>query len=304
MKKLLPNFKPSDFESDNELFYKEKLFDNNESPIIAYGTDTGMTVMYISASSKEEYYKEFKKIKKEALLNLKTIETNYQITEIEDSKILFAEGEYASEKILDKDFMLKISSELGTTSLMVGIPLKGVLIAIDSNSSIRMKLPVMVKQYYQNPEYKGLCEKVFLINNGEISGMGGDGFSEEDNNQGFVISEDKNQNYSIDIKSENLEELHEELNSVFPQVMMMIMERKKFGGNITFKLKNIPLNTELVQQCNKYIEQIEKNEMLQVISEVLVSNKVNFKFLHNNKQIAPSENLNEIPQKKWWEFWK
>ena len=289
MDKLLPILKTSDYRRDDNLVFKEFLFENEVSPIVAYGKDAGNMIMYESASDEEDFKLKFPEIRSEAMANLHAIEVNYQITDAEGSKILFAEGhEYASEKILDKDFMNKIAGELQCDSLMVGIPFKGLLIAIDSNSSMRLKLPVLVKQYYDNPQQDRISDKVFLIQNGEIVAIGGKDMPKSVDDDNFSIVENTEQNYSIALNSSSIEQLTQDVNTSFQQTMLMIMQRKAFGGEVTFKLNDrIELNQQLIDKCHSYIDQIEKNEMLQAISQALASSKVKFKFLHNGNVIAP-----------------
>ena len=260
MDKIIPILKTSDYRKDEKLLFKEYLFDSKISPVIAYGKDSGRMVMYESASDENDFNIKFPKIKEEAISNLKSIDVNYQITDAEGSRILFAEGnEYASEKILDKDFMIKIAKELDSDNLMVGIPFKGLLIAIDSNSPMRLKLPVVIKQYFDNPQQDKISDKVFLVQNGEVVAIGGEDLPKNDNIENFVISENKEQNYSIELNSKNIEELTKDVNTSFQQVMLMIMQRKSFGGEITFKLNNtIPKNQSLIDKCNSYIEQSKR----------------------------------------------
>ncbi|WP_405251760.1 DUF1444 family protein [Dokdonia sp. Asnod3-C12] len=289
MDKLIPILKTSDYRKDDKLFFKEYLFESKISPVIAYGTDSGRMVTYESASDENDLNLKFPKIKEEAISNLKLIDVSYQITDAEGTKILFAEGnEYASEKILDKDFMIKIAEELNCGGLMVGIPFKGLLIAIDSNSPMRLKLPVIVKQYFDNPQQDRISDKVFLVQNGEVVAIGGEDLPQNDNLNNFVISENKKQNYSVELNSKNIEELTKDVNTSFQQVLAMIMQRKLFGGEITYKLSSsIVLNQALKDKCNSYVQQIEKNELLQSISKALAASEVKLKFFYNDKQIAP-----------------
>ncbi|WP_036154706.1 DUF1444 family protein [Maribacter forsetii] len=299
METLLPILKTADYRKDEKLQFKEFLFNDSIAPVVAYGKDRGNAMVYESASDESDLYNRFPGIKKEALANLKAIDVGYQITDAEGSKILFAEGnEYTSEKILDKDFMIKIAAELKCDTLMVGIPFKGVLMAIDSNSEMRLKLPVVVKQYFENPQQNPISDKVFLVQNGEVVAMGGEKLPENKSDENFVISENKAQNYGIELKSKKIEELVTDINTSFQQVMLMILQRKSFGGEITFKLsKAIVKDETLINKCNSIIEQIEKNEMLQTISQALASSKVQFKFLHDGILIAPTATAISIEPK-------
>ncbi len=289
MAKIIPILKPSGYREEETFLFKENLIDSEVSPIIAYGKDLGEMLIYESASDAKDFDERFPLIKVDAIKNIESIDLKCEITEIENSKILFVEeNEYASEKILDVNFMKQIAEDLDCSTLMVGIPFKGMLIAIDANSPLRLKLPVLVKKYFDNPQQDRISDKIFLVQDGVVIGIGGENLPDS-YDENFKVLENSQQNYTIELNSENIEALTDDLNTSFKQVMLMIMQRKAFGGEISFKLNdNIELNQTLIDKCHSYIQQIEKNEILQTISQTLTSNTVNFKFYHNENLIAPS----------------
>lgn len=285
----MPVLKPSGYRKEETLLFKENLIDNEVSPIVAYAKDMGQMMMYESAEDEKDFGERFAQIKEEAIKNIAAIDVDYEIAEVEGGKMLFVEGnEYASEKILDTEFMKLVAKELDCSTLMVGIPFKGALIAIDANSPLRMKLPVVIKNYFDNPQQDRISDKVFLVQNGEVIAMGGENLPDSQENDNFKIIEDSEQNYTIELNSKSIDQLTADVNASFGQIMTMVMQRKTFGGEIAFKLNdNIELNQTLIDKCYSYIEQIKQNELLQTMAKALTSTDVNLIFYHNQELIAP-----------------
>ena len=289
MGQLLPILKPSDYRKDVKLFFKERLFDSSASPIIAFGTDEGNLISYEGASSDEDYQNRLPMLKKQALDNLKSIQPEIQVQDAQGTKIAFViNNEYASEKILDVEFMKSVGKRIGSNSLMVGVPFKGHLIATDSNSDIRMKFPAIIEKYYNNPEQDAISDKVFLVNDGEIVAMAGENI-DDDQQEKFVITEiGTSNNYKVDVKSKSIEELTENVNTSFQQIMAMIMQRKIFGGEISYHIgTDLQLDNRLVEKCQDIVKQIETSEMAQVLIQSLTNSSTKLTFYYENKQIAP-----------------
>lgn len=315
MGQLLPILKPTGYRQDVPLFFTEQLFNSSVSPVIAFGTDEGNRISYEGASSDEDYKSRFPILKQQAFDNLKAIQPTIEVQDAQGTKIAFVVGhEYASEKILDSDFMRQVGKAINSNSLMVGIPFKGHLIAIDSNAEIRLKFPAIIQKYYNNPQQDPISDKVFLVNDGEIVAMAGESIDDDGGNDNFTITEiGKTNNYKVELKSKSIEELTENVNASFQQVMALIMQRKVFGGEVAYHLgKDMKLDKILIEKCQSYVTQIEENEMAQTLIQALTSTKTKLSFYYNNKQIAPVDN-NSIEQqsqhlddttKKWWQFWK
>lgn len=314
MGQLLPILKPTGYRQDVPLFFKEQLFKSSASPVIAFGTDEGYAMAYESAANEEDYILKLPEIKSKAIENLKAIQPNIEVQDAQGTKIAFVVGhEYASEKILDSNFMKQVGKAINSNSLMVGILFKGHLIATDSNSEIRLKFPAIIQKYYNNPQQDPISDKVFLVNDGEIVAMAGEAIDDDGNNN-FIITEiGKTNNYKVELKSKSIEELTENVNTSFQQVMAMIIQRKVFGGEVAYHLgSEMKLDKILIEKCQSYVTQIEENEMAQTLIQALTNTKTKLSFYYNNKQIAPIDN-NSIEQqdqylndttKKWWQFWK
>ncbi|MBB6002332.1 hypothetical protein [Arcicella rosea] len=315
MRQLLPILKPTGYRQEVPLFFKEFLFESSSSPVIAFGTDEGNRISYEGASDEEDYKNRFPILKRQAFDNLKEIQPSIEVQDAQGTKIAFVVGhEYASEKILDSDFMKQVGQLIGSKSLMVGIPFKGHLIATDSNSEIRLKFPAIIQKYYNNPQQDPISDKVFLVNDGEIVAMAGENLEDDGGKDNFIITENgKTNNYKVELKSKSIEELTENVNTSFQQVMAMIMQRKVFGGEVSYHLGGeMKLDKILTDKCQSYVTQIDENEMAQTLIQALTNSKTSLKFYYKNRQIAPLDNnstpqqgFEEIdPEKKWWQFWK
>jgi len=292
MGQLLPILKPAGYRQDVPLFFKERLFYSSYSPVIAFGTDEGNSILYEAASNEEEYNRLLPSLKQQALKNLKAIQPEIQIQDLQGTKVAYVIGtEYASEKILDVDFMKQVGKSIGSVSLMVGIPFRGCLMATDSESEIRLKFPVVIAQHYNNSQQAPISDKVFLVNNGEIIAMAGEKIENDESSDGFIITEKgKTNNYEVELNSKSIEQLTDHINSSYQQIMLMITQRNVFGGEITYHIgKELELNNQLIEKCQNYCKQIETNEMAQSLIKILTNSPINISFYYQNKKIAPAE---------------
>ena len=293
MNKRMPILKPSGYRKDVAHFFKESLIDNDAAPVVAYGFDKGSHIEYEGTGSKTDFEDRFPTFKKEALENLSQITPHVEIVDLEGSKVAFVTGhEYASEKILDPDFMKDLGEQLGTGSLMVGVPFKGHMIAASSTSTLRGKLPAVVKKYYDNPQQDVISPYVFLVESGVISAIAGQNIASNDD---FGISEDMNShNFTVTLDCKNIEELANQANASYQRVLLMAMQTGEFGGDIYFKIKpNLPLDQPLKDRCLAFVENVHKNEMAQGIIGALSKNGIRPIFSYDGQQIAPD--LGENP---------
>jgi len=170
MGRLLPVIKNFGWFKDDILVLKEQLLDFEQSPVIGIAEDLDNMIKYSEASSPENYDKELQERKSEALVNLKELEVAYEVQEVNNNKVIVASGqEFASEKILDHDFLKKMHQELGSDQIAIGIPFQGLFIAISNNDKeLINKFPAVVKKHYDNPQADKISDRVFLSINANI----------------------------------------------------------------------------------------------------------------------------------------
>ncbi len=298
MEKIIPILKPAGYRKEEPFFLKKRLFENPGSPVIAFGKDVGPAIQFEQATSQEEMAVKLPKIEAEALQNLKSIPSDIDIREVEDTKYAFVSGdEYSSEKMLDIDFMAKLASQLGADSLMVGIPFKGILLATDANGPLREKFPNLIHNYYNDPKSDPISPNVFLVRDGETIAMGGEDV-ESSHDEHFSVAElSETNNYEVHFKSRTLDDMTDSLNKSFQQILLMIMDRKVFGGQINFHLDPAmkPTN-EVVDKCNSYVEQMSDKELLQTVVTAIGASRLDVAFfitihklLHQLEKIKQSQ---------------
>lgn len=164
MGQLLPVIKNFAWFQDDALILKEQLLDFDQSPVMGIGEDLETIIKYAEASTAEAYQEELLIRKKEALQNLRNLEVSYDVQDVNGCKVIVASGqEFASEKILDQDFLQKMHEELGSSQIAIGIPFQGLLIAISNNDTdLINKFPLVIKKHYENPQADKISDKVFL----------------------------------------------------------------------------------------------------------------------------------------------
>lgn len=308
---LMPVLKPSTDVEKESLFFKYSLFDNEEAPIALIVEDEGEAILYKEAADEAEYNSKLSEYISKAFQNLKQVCPVIGIEDAEGSKIAFvSESEYASEKIMDVEFMKEISQKLGADSLMVGIPFKGLLVAIDSNSDLRLKFPAVVSKYYHSPDQHPITERVFLVQDGEIMAISGSGTDKPQ--EGFILTEVAGTgNYKVEMEEGMIDELGEIVNSSYQQIMQQVMSRKVFGGYIDYYIPTaIPLTDALIKKCNGYVDQVAKNAVAQIIVKSITGTEAKLRFYHGDQLLASaaesdsSSAEHRTHEKKWWQFWK
>ncbi len=276
----MPILKPEGYRKDVPYFLKDRLFNNPSSPVVAYGIDKMSHIEYEHSVTAENFDEKLKSSKIEALKNLMHVQLNIQVQIVEGNKLAFVSGhEYASEKILDKDFMKKVANKIGASDLLVGIPFKGHLIAADSASTIRSKFPGVIIKYYENPQQDVISPHVFLLQDGEIVGIGGSQLKEEDGTT-FSISEDSStHNYMVNAKCSTIDELKDIVNTTYQQILLAAMKTKDFGGEINYHIDgDIQDTPELRSRCKSFKDQINSNEMAQTIVEAITKSGIKASF--------------------------
>jgi len=227
--------KPNGYKTHREFGLKEKLFDYELSPIVAYGTDKGSHIEYEVATGQSDLELKLSEIKKIALTNNSKISVNHTVQNIEGEKLFIVDPhEYAAEKILDKEFLKAVSKELDCESFLVGIPHQGVFAAVSSLSSFKGKFLGFIKQKYENPEANPITPHVFEIFKGDIIAVAGEDAGGTKN----TIAQKPNGDLIIELESNNFEEFTSQVSQGYSQAMLLAMKSKGFSGNIVFNENN------------------------------------------------------------------
>ena len=303
--------KPNGYKANRELGLKEKLFEYESSPMVAYGTDKGSHIEYVEAKDANELEQRIAEIKKVALNNISKIEVKHSIQIIDGEKLFIVEPhEYAAEKLLDKEFLNVVAKELGNESFLVGIPHQGVFSAVSSMSSFKGKFLGFIKHKFENPEANAITPHVFEIFKGDIIAVAGEDAGGTKN----TIAQKSNGDLIIELDSQNFEEFTNQVSQGYSQAMLLAMKSKEFSGNIIFNENNqsFDFNETVLNKCKSYIEQISSNEMAQTVSKAMSGNGITPSFTHcgrplelNTGQNLMSEIEKEKPKKKkWWQFGK
>lgn len=312
--------KPTGYKTHRTLGLKEKLFEYEFSPMVAYGTDKGSHIEYREATDEDELAGKIAEIKKVALDNISKIQVNHSVQEIEGNKLFLVDPhEYASEKILDKEFLSIVARELGTESFLVGIPHQGVFAAMSSMSNFSGKFMGFIKQKFENPEANPITPHVFEILKGEIIAVAGEDTGGNKN----VIAQKGNGDLIVEIESTNFEEFKTQVSNGYSQAMLLAMKNKDFSGNIIFNENNkdFTFDSQVMEKCKSFTDQILENEMAQTLIKAMSGNGIVPSFTQNGQRVIfdktskpPStektqestEKSEEPPKKKkkWWQFGK
>jgi len=311
----------------NENFYIEHLFvsDKKNSPIILYGEDQGNLIMYSPSVSPEAD----QKIKEQALQNLKQINVPVQIENVQGNDILIAQHEYASEKILDKDFLLQISKKLGSSSILVGIPVKGFLAACAQGKGDN-NLYGAVNNMYKNPQTYPISNSLFFVQNGEIEMMSVPKTEKTENDLSINGEFDSNNKigFKVYLKNDTEDGIADQIQEAYQSILAQIPgDPKKYNGKIAFYLpKDVKLTESLKKRLIKMAKNISERGAVQIIG-ALIGDEFSVKFYDaNNRLIAETIDTEPVQlkqnaqkttkktpkkkksvknnSKKWWQFWK
>lgn len=314
--------------------FVEELFINEHSPILMYGEDKGEYVTY----SQSQGAVEDRKIKDEAIRNLENLNIDYDIQEMGGAKIMMCQHEYAAEKILDKTFMKKIGKELGSSAIVVGIPMKGFM-AVVAKGKGEANLYGAVLNQYKNPETYPISNSLYYVVDGEIEMLGGNNESAiskgEDEVFEIIGKNDNNGKLGFIVKvgHKREDELANQIQKGFQNVILHGMkDSNNFNGKIDFYIspKFNELTSDLEGRIQKMAKNISERGAVQIM-EGLSGEGFKVRFFHgDNKLIAetvitePIQLKNKMKKneptsysiknkstiiktkpikKSWWKFW-
>jgi hypothetical protein len=305
--------------------FVEELFGHAQSPILMYGEDHGDSMIYSPAQTPEEN----EAVKANALKNLERLDIPFEVAEMQGFKIAMAQHEYAAEKILDKHYLRKLAAGLGSNSIVVGIPMKGFMVATAKGQG-EAKLYGAVVNQYKNAQTYPISDALYYIVDGEIEMMGGNQSGAQKDENGILEITASNDargklGFVINVGHKSEDELANQIQTAFQNVLMHGMkDAKNFNGKIDFRIHPTynPLTPGLEERLRKMAQNISERGAVQLMGGLSGEEfKVRF-FYGNEKLIAetietdpvqlkqaakttnPSPDVAEPQPKKkpWWKF--
>ena len=303
--KKIAILKPFDYRKENNQFLKEKLYDYEFSPVVAYGIDMGEGIAYEQCQNMDEYQNKLAASRETSLKTIKAIKVEHSIQIIEGEKFFaLTPNEYASEKILDKEYLAFVENELGVDSIAVGIPHQGVFYAVSSKGKLKFKLAGLAKQNFENPQANPITPHIFEILNQQIIGVGGENIGEFKKTN---VSKSGKGDYFVEVSALNFDVFSEEVSQGYTQAMLLAMTDKDFSGSIIFEQSNesFIFTSEVIQHCNSYVNHVNNNELIQTVNKTLTGNSIEIIFQQNGKKInlGTLGNKTSKETKPWWKIW-
>ncbi len=337
MDQLLPILKNrQEFEGQKQRgMFVDELFGNEQSPILMYGQDRGAYMEY--SQSKTEH--EDKETKEQAIKNIENLEISYEIRETKGFKIAMLEHEYAAEKILDKNYMNKIASDLDSDAIVVGIPMKGLMAVVAKGKGEDLLYGATLQQYQEAPTYP-ISDSLFYLVNGEIemmSKMEVSDAAKDEKGLSEIIGENDGKGkigFVAKVGNKSEAELVKQIQAAFQNIILHVMkDPKNFNGKVDFHIN--PNFHQLTNSLDKRIKLMAKNISERGVFQLIgrsSGEEFKVKFFYgddqliaetieieldelnskNNKEKTTSnpEAQNRSPinppkpkEKPWWKFW-
>jgi len=328
---ILKNRKEEDIQKQRGMFV-DQLFGSEHSPILMYGVDNGSFMEYSQSNGDDED----KQIKEQSIKNLENLDVPYQVQEMQGFKIAMAQHEYAAEKILDKSFMKRIAADLGTNSIVVGIPMKGFMAAVAKGSG-EAKLYGAIVQQYQNAETYPISDAMYYVVDGEIEMMGGNHKSNSATNENEVFEvSGRNDSrgklgFVAKVGNKSEDELANQIQTAFQNILLHGMkDAKNFNGKIDFHISPTlnALTPSLEERLKKMAKNISERGAVQIMGG-LSGEEFKVRFFHGEGKLiaeteetkpvqvgsqtassdtspadkVPKPNETKIEKKPWWKFW-
>jgi len=146
---------------------------DNPQVLIAFGYDSGENLSFLTNQKAVGLKKS--EIYDVVLQNLKTLKSPISFSNVDGFNIATASGnDFASEKILDPDFLKELSQKLKSNELLVSVPRRRCLMACDKNApeSFLQKFQALHLDAWNDDSYGNapIANGLFEITNGAISG--------------------------------------------------------------------------------------------------------------------------------------
>lgn len=174
--KIYPILKPGDWVGLKAGALHQILLGTTEQSelVIAYGYDAPSNFVFITNDNLKGRIAT--EIYKEAFENIQAFESNFEISEALESKVLTASGlDFSSEKILCKDFMQKAHELLNAKELLVSIARRRCMMitARDVDKEILNKFVYLHNHAWEDDSYGNapILNSLFVMVDGEINGV-------------------------------------------------------------------------------------------------------------------------------------
>ncbi|NME69847.1 hypothetical protein [Flammeovirga aprica] len=174
-KVLMPSIKTHD-DMSVPMSMHESLLNGGEAmekiPYITYGYDTPEAFVAIQ---KGDDTLSLEELRERSIKNLSNIEVDIKQFDLSGIPMIVCAGNYyASEKILDHQFMLQMQEKLNAELLAVSMPRKGFMFIIDGAPTpevFKKFIMITSMKYIEDENTKPLSTKVFVVQDGELSGL-------------------------------------------------------------------------------------------------------------------------------------
>ncbi len=180
---ILPALKPDDWLGREHAICRPLVPEQNlpGGPWIGFGYNYSTAFEFITQESLPagNTINQVRLIEQAAVRNLQSRPVHWKIEEVRTGLfrrmrlLVCGEDALASERILDKKFLLQAQIEMKTSQLAVGIPYRGLLIATDAhqNAKVQARFSAMVSTQYHRAQSIPISPRVFLVQDGEIIGI-------------------------------------------------------------------------------------------------------------------------------------
>ena len=173
---VFPMLRASDWNPGTDHFYGGPLLpelpqEAGPSPLLTLVRDLPSAVQFIPSDTSDD---ELALLHEQAGENLSSIEVDVQVVESEGRKILVVGGHYfASEKVLDSEFMKSLEEQLGVERMAASVPGRGMLFATsgDDDETIVMLAGLAHQAHADVDPSDQISPGVFLIENGKPIGF-------------------------------------------------------------------------------------------------------------------------------------
>jgi hypothetical protein len=172
-KLMMPSLQPFNWEHKDVLFCEPLLKHGENIPLITIGADRPEMFEPLQRTPNNE--KHYDLFRAAAFRNITKIDLKTQDVKMGDFVMTVVVGSYyAAEKILDKNFMFDIQKKHDYHMLAVALPRKGTMYVTNGILQPQVMgkfMQVAAMKFGENEQTKPLSTTIFIVQDGEISGV-------------------------------------------------------------------------------------------------------------------------------------